>query len=191
MIKTYFPYEIERMTPKEIRKAYSYARKLANSRLKGMERNNLGGYGSFRFAKLEQIHADDVGQQLAEISYFLRDPRHTVAGAKEFRSNILDSLHEKPGFEDINESNFNEWTNYMDFMREKYGSKLFDSGDATDVFTEAERLDLPPNIIKHHFRMFMDNLDTIRNIDSIENASDPGRAIRFKDFKAAIQQAKR
>lgn len=190
-MKTYYPYQIERMTPAEARKAYSALRKNANRRLANLQKNDLGGYGAYRFPKLEQMHADDVGQELAEISQFMRDPRHTVRGAKEFRSNVLDSLHDKPGFEGVNESNFTQWTDYMDFMREKYGNKLFDSGDATDVFTEAERLDLPASIIKNHFNMFRNNLDVIRNIDSIENAKDPGRAIRFKDFKAAIEKVKK
>lgn len=185
-MKTYFPYQIERMSNREIRKAYSDLRKTANKRLANLEKNDLGGYGAFRFAKLEQIHADDVGQELAELSRFMRDPRHTVRGARSHRENILDALHEKPGFEDINESNFRAWTEYMDHLREKYGNKLFDSGDATDVFMEAERLDLPANIIKNHYNLFKNNLEEIRRIDKIENAKDPGRAIRLKDFKAAI-----
>lgn len=185
-MKTYFPYQIERMSNREIRKAYSDLRKTANKRLANLEKNNLGGYGAFRFAKLEQIHADDVGQELAELSRFMRDPRHTVRGARSHRDNILETLHEKPGFEDINESNFRAWTEYMDHLREKYGNKLFDSGDATDVFMEAERLDLPANIIKNHYNLFKNNLEEIRRIDKIENAKNPGRAIRLKDFKAAI-----
>lgn len=185
-MKTYFPYQIERMSNRDIRKAYSDLRKTANKRLANLEKNNLGGYGAFRFAKLEQIHADDVGQELAELSRFMRDPRHTVRGARSHRDNILDTLHEKPGFEDINESNFRAWTEYMDHLREKYGNKLFDSGDATDVFMEAERLDLPATIIKNHYNLFKNNLEEIRGIDKIENAKDPGRAIRLKDFKAAI-----
>ena len=185
-MKTYFPYQIERMSNRDIRKAYSDLRKTANKRLANLEKNNLGGYGAFRFAKLEQIHADDVGQELAELSRFMRDPRHTVRGARAHRDNILDTLHEKPGFEDINESNFRAWTEYMDHLREKYGNKLFDSGDATDVFMEAERLDLPANIIKNHYNLFKNNLEEIRRIDKIENAKNPGRAIRLKDFKAAI-----
>ena len=185
-MKTYFPYQIERMSNRDIRKAYSDLRKTANKRLANLEKNNLGGYGAFRFAKLEQIHADDVGQELAELSRFMRDPRHTVRGARSHRDNILETLHEKPGFEDINESNFRAWTEYMDHLREKYGNKLFDSGDATDVFMEAERLDLPANIIKNHYNLFKNNLEEIRRIDKIENARDPGRAIRLKDFKAAI-----
>lgn len=185
-MKTYFPYQIERMSNRDIRKAYSDLRKTANKRLANLEKNDLGGYGAFRFAKLEQIHADDVGQELAELSRFLRDPRHTVRGARSYRENILDALHKKPGFEDVNENNFRAWTEYMDHLREKYGNKLFDSGDATDVFMEAERLDLPANIIKYHYNLFKNNLEEIRRIDKIENAKDPGRAIRLKDFKAAI-----
>ena len=160
-MKTYFPYQIERMSNRDIRKAYSDLRKTANKRLANLEKNNLGGYGAFRFAKLEQIHADDVGQELAELSRFMRDPRHTVRGARSHRDNILDTLHEKPGFEDINESNFRAWTEYMDHLREKYGNKLFDSGDATDVFMEAERLDLPANIIKNHYNLFKNNLEAV------------------------------
>lgn len=189
-MKLYFPHEINNMSDSAIRKAYSYLRKMANRRLKNLEKNNLGGYGAFRYGKLEQMHPDEVGEALAEVSRFMRDPRHTVRGARAYKRNVLDVLHEKPGFESINEDNFRKWTDFMDYLREKYGNKLFDSGDATDVFTEAERLDLPANIIEKHFNLFRDNIDVIQNIDSITNSRNPGAQIRFTDFKNAIKAAK-
>ena len=191
MAQTFFPYQIENMTSGAIRKAYSALRKIANKRLANLEKNELGGFGSFRYGKLEQLHPDDVAQELAEVSRFLRDPRHTVRGARKFENQVIDTLHEKGGvFEDINAGNFRKWADFMDTLRDKYGNKLFDSGDATDVFSEAERLNLPDSIIKNHYRMFVENLETLRNIDSIENARNPGRAIRFTDFKNAIAKAK-
>lgn len=191
--QVYLPHEIEAMTPAEIRKAYSRLRKIANKRLANLEKNELGGFGSFRYGRLDQLYSDDVGEELAEISLFLRDPRHTVRGAKAWKRDVLDSLHANKGgiFDDINESNFQDWVKYMDHLRERYGNKLFDSGDATEVFLEAERLNLPDNIIKNHFNMFRENLESIRDIDTITNAKQPGKAIRFKDFKAAIEKAKR
>jgi len=189
----YLPHEIETMDPGEIRKAYSRLRKQANRRLANLEKNDLGGYGSFRYGRLDQMFDDDVAQELAEVSRFLRDPRHTVRGAKQWRSEMLESLHENKGgvFDDINESNFQDWVEYMDHLRDKYGNKLFDSGDATEVFIEAERLNLPDTIIRNHFNMFRKNLDTIRDIDSITNAKKPGATVRFTDFKNAIKKAKR
>jgi len=189
----YLPHEIETMDPGEIRKAYSRLRKQANRRLANLEKNDLGGYGSFRYGRLDQMFEDDVAQELAEVSRFLRDPRHTVRGAKQWRSEMLESLHENKGgvFDDINESNFQDWVEYMDHLRDKYGNKLFDSGDATEVFIEAERLNLPDTIIRNHFNMFRKNLDTIRDIDSITNAKKPGATVRFTDFKNAIKKAKR
>ena len=189
-MKIYLPHQIEAMSEGAIRKAYSALRKIANKRLTNLEKNNLGGFGSFRYGKLEQIHPEDVAQELAEVSRFLRDPRHTVRGAKAYRKNVIDVLHDKPGFEDINEANFREWTSYMDYLREKYGNKLFDSGDATDVFIEAERLNLPKSIIENHYTMFKNNIDVVQNIDSITNAKKPGAPIRFTDFKNAIEKAK-
>ena len=190
-MKTFFPYQIERMSDAAVRKAYTTLRKIANKRLANLEKNELGGFGSFRYGKLEQIHPDEVAQELAEVSRFLRDPRHTVRGARQFENQVIDTLHEKGGvFEDINAGNFRKWADFMDTLRDKYGNKLFDSGDATDVFSEAERLNLPDSIIKNHYRMFVENLETLRNIDSIENARNPGRAIRFTDFKNAIAKAK-
>ena len=190
-MKVYLPHQIENMNEGAIRKAYSALRKIANKRLANLEKNDLGGFGAYRFSTLDRIHPDEVGHELAEVSRFLRDPRHTVRGAKSFRSNVIDTLHEKPGFEDINAENFSEWANYMEYMREKYGNKLFDSGDATDVFLEAERLNLPKSIIEKHYTMFKNNLDVIQDIDSITNAKSPGKAIRFTDFKNAIEQAKK
>ena len=191
MAKLYFPHEIDNMDDKAVRKAYSALRKIANKRLKNLDKNDLGGYGAFRYSKLEQMHPDEVAQELAEVSRFLRDPRHTVRGAKSFRSNVIDALHDKPGFEDINEKNFQQWADYMDYLREKYGNKLFDSGDATDVFMEAERLNIPKWVMQSQYELFRNNLDVIQNISSITNEKHPGRAISNADFIRAVEQAKR
>lgn len=190
MARTYFPYQIEQMSEAEMRAAYSSLRKVANKRLARLQKAGLGSYGSFRYGRLDQIHPDDVAQELAEVSRFVRDQRTTVRGVKQFEKGVISTLQEKGGvFSDINQSNFRRWTEFMDDLRDKYGNKLFDSGDATDVFSEAERLNLPDNIIKNHYRMFVENIETIRNIDSIENERNPGKAIRFTDFKNAIKAA--
>ena len=192
MAKIYLPHQIEVMSDKAARKAYSELRKVANKRLARLEKADLGGYGAFRYATLDMIHPDDVKQELAEVSRFIRDPRHTVRGAKKYRSTVLDVLHSKyPNMQDVNESNFKEWANYMEFLRDRYKNKLFDSGDATDVFIEAERLNLPKSIIENHYTVFRNNIDVIKNIDSITNTKKPGAPIRFTDFKNAIEQAKK
>lgn len=191
MAQTYFPYQIEQMSEGAIRKAYSELRKVANKRLARLQKAGLGSYGSFRYGKLEQMHPDDVAEELADVSRFLRERRTTVRGAKAFQKNVVSTLQEKGGvFADINQQNFRKWTDFMDNLREKYGNKLFDSGDATDVFSEVERLNLPDSIIENHYKMFVDNIETIRDIGSIENAKNPGKAVRFTDFKNAIAKAK-
>jgi len=189
-MKLFTPAQIDRMEPAQIRREYSRLRGIANKRLGNLEKHNLSQYGAYRFGKLENMFEDEVASELAEVSRFLRDPKHTVRGAKEFRADVLNALAGKPGYEDIDESNFMDWVNFMDDMRDKYGNKLFDSGDATDVFTQSERLGLPANIARKHYNYFKKNIAKVEKIDFIENAKDPGAMIRLKDFKAAIEAIK-
>lgn len=194
-MKIYFPYQIDQMIAQgkmaEVRQAYAALRKNANRRIRNLNKHDLLIDDQKPFKGLRELSDDDVARELAEVSRFMRDPRHTVRGGKEFRAEVLESLHKKPGFKFVNEGNFKLWAKFMNKLREEYGNKLFDSGEGTDIFNDIERLDIPENIIEKHFDLFIDNVQYLKKIDKIENTKNPGRKMRLKDFKRAIEEAKK
>jgi len=184
------PHEIKAInesSPGLVNKYYSYARKIANRQIARLQKYGLTDRKPF--SKIADIKDGNVAGELAEVYRFFRDPRHTIAGAREYRQQVIDLLRERPAYRFINESNFNDWAAFMELMREKYGAHVFDSGASTDMFHEVERLNIPVDMIKKHFNLFMDNYEKLKAGDPIVNAKNPGRAIRFTDLKNAIKAA--
>ncbi len=184
------PHEIKAInetSPGLINKYYSYARKIANRQIARLQKHGLTTREPF--GTIKQVGYTKVPAELAEVYRFFRDPRHTIAGAREYRTDVLKQLHKRPGFRFINESNFNEWSEFMELMRERYEAQLYDSGDATDTFREIERLNIPVDMVKKHFNLVMDNIKKLAAGDPIVNAKNPGRSIRFTDLKNAIKAA--
>lgn len=168
MAQLFTPRMIEKALSKpggeaQLRKAYSELRKVANKRLQRLEEQDLGTYGSYRYPKLNEVADQDVPGLLADVSRYIRDPRHTVRGEKQFLDKEIAELH-KRGYDFINRSNIYDFFSYMEDMRQRYGSKVFDSGSVADAYNEAQRLRLPTNVLKKNFEAFMGQMDQIEKL---------------------------
>ena len=170
----------------DLRRAYSELRKIANKRLQRMEQQGLGSFGSYRFPKLSDLWDEDVPGALADVSRYLRDPRHTVRGEKKALDADIAKLHER-GYDFIDRSNIYKFYDFMEEKRQEVGSKVFDSGAAADVFNEAQRLKIPPKVLKKNFDYFLENLDRMEKINPIKT----NRAITFSDIKKKMERQKR
>lgn len=158
MAQLFFPFQIAGMATKAVKAAYSELRGIANKRLGRLEAQNLGTYGSYRFPSVKNLSDSQLRQQLAEVSRYVRDPRHTVRGEKAFMQNEIESLHNM-GYDWIDESNFREFTDYMDDLRDQYGAKAFDSGDAADVFSQGQKIGIDSDTLKKNFEYFAEHLE--------------------------------
>ena len=70
------------------------------------------------------------------------------------------------GYSDLvstNEDIYN-MIDYMDYLREQYGEKLFDSGDALDVLQEGQRLNIPPEKLRENYDLFASNIDKMEKL---------------------------
>ena len=164
MAKLYFPFQIHDMQPEEIRSAYIKLRKAANQRLTRMEKAGLGTKGAWRFPKVRDLNEEQLAKQLADASRYMRDVRHTVPGERKFMRDELKRLHKEYGFNWINESNFYDFTDFMDDLREQYGSKAFDSGDAADVFNNSQKIGIDPEVVKENFNYFAEHLAQLKRM---------------------------
>ena len=179
----YSPYQIERLTNKQIRQEYSKLRSTANKRLQRLQQAGLGERGSYRFPKIAGRSTEEIAADLADVSRFLRDERSTVTGEKKFVETELEMLHEK-GYDFVNRGNFYDFINFMEEKRQEVGGKIFDSGDAADVFNEGQRLNIPVNVLKKNFDYFAQNLSAMEKVQPIKT----DRTVRFSDIKRKMKR---
>lgn len=180
MSKIFLPVMIRDMGLKEVKAAYQQIRRAANYRLGSMQAHGLGTMGGFRFPKMSSLSESQLRAALAEASRYMRDPRHTVRGEREYIRRELESFRER-GIDFVDESNFYDFTNYMEDLRGRYGSRAFDSGDALDVYNNAQRIGIDTDTLKDNFEYFVEHQITLDRMKPARGSSGVTmRALRQK-----------
>ncbi len=164
------PNQTAKMSNAEINKAYSELRSIANKRLQRQQAAGLGTRAreGFRFPTLQQIRESSKYSEemmLNEVSKFLRSERTTVSGEKKFLNEFVETM-QSYGYGDLvtNPDEIYNMLEYMDYLREQYGDKMFDSGDALDVLQQAQRLNIPIDKVKENYDLFASNLSKMESL---------------------------
>ena len=171
-MKIFTPLDIKGMADSAVREAYASLRGVAQKRVGRMAAQGLGR-DLPSFPTTRGLTNEEARQQLAEVSRWIRQPAHTVRGYKRQRADMLDTFHEK-GYDWVDENNFEDFIQYMEELREEYGSKAFDSGDAADVYNNAQRIGIPTETVKKNFDYFashLEELDRMRPVRSDKGAT--------------------
>lgn len=158
-MKIFTPIDIAKMPANEVKEAFQHLKSVANKRIGRMQAQGLGRPMQ-RFGSMRGMSEEQMRQGLAEVSRWIREPSHTVRGYKSRRSEMLDAFHEK-GYDFVNEENYEDFIDYMEELREEYGSKVFDSSAAADVFGQTQRIGIDPDAVKKNFDYFADHLDEL------------------------------
>ena len=165
-VEWYTPYGISNLTDKQLRDEYTRMRDAAQKRVKRLATSEFSTsqaaqqYGR-GFAKLgtltvgtpktagpeeraiaRQATRKNIEAEFMRMSVFLRSPEVSVAGLRERRAHNIKMLREH-GYA-VNTRNYNKFVKFMERMREKYGSRIFDSDQAADIFSAGERAHLSP-----------------------------------------------
>ena len=174
-MKLYSPYQIHKMTDREINKAYSQLRSIANKRLQRQQAQGIGmrARTGFRFAKIADIMSsskDTVAAALADVSMFLRSERTTIKGEKaaiqQFQSVIGKNYPEL--VKDLDTTY--RTMEYLDKLREEYSDKVYDSGDVLDVLQQAENLNISEQVLQQNISIFFENKDKFLKIKTPKRA---------------------
>ena len=197
-MNVYKPLDVSAMNIYEVKKAYQSMRKAANKRIANIEKhgvkiqhygtawNKTGGLrmssrgDSYRFPAASTMTNEELRVALSDVSLWMRDPAHTVRGEAKEREFRIGLLHDK-GYDFVNDSNFYDFINYMDDLREQYSDKVFDSSAAADVFAQTQRIGIKPDTVKKDFDYFvehLDELDRMKPVRTEKGATMP--AIRRK-----------
>lgn len=190
MSKLFSPYQISKMSDAAIRSEYSRLRSIANKRLGRLQAQdlNLTARTGYRFPTIQQIQESSratVASELADVSKFLRDPRTTVTGEKRFLSNFKESMISN-GYGNLVETNEDVYNaiQLLDDIRQEHGDKLLPSNDILDVMSEAERLNIPSDMLAANIEMLSANIDKLERVTPTKG----GRAFSTSRMKSLIKK---
>lgn len=126
----------------ELRKEYTRLRGIANKRLTTFEKSEFTEsetyrYNRGRYVKLDEIkNKSELVDLLIDAKRFTTGERGSVTGQKRIRADYIASMQEK-GFDWVNESNYFEWLDFLQFVKEKVGYS-YDAEDIGKVFEESK-----------------------------------------------------
>ena len=190
--KLYTPFQLSKMSESAIRKAYSELRSVANKRLGRLEKQGLGktartGYKFPTIKEIEGSSRSTVASELADVSKFLRNPRTTVTGEKQFLADFREMMTEK-GYGDLvsDVDQIYKTIEFMEEIRETNSDKVLPSGDALDALQQAERLKIPMDKFKENIDMFVQHLDELEDIQPTKG----GRKFSSQRLNALIRKWK-
>lgn len=188
--KLYSPYQISNMSESAMRKAYSELRSIANKRLARLEKQGLGmtartGYKFPTIRNIEESSKATIASELADVSKFLRDPRTTVSGEKQFLNNFREMMTEK-GYSDLVETpdDIYKTLQFMEEIRDTNNNRLLPSGDVLDVLQQAERLKIPIDKLKDNIDIFVQHLDELEDVKPTKG----GRTFSSQRLNALIRK---
>lgn len=163
-------------TPKELRAEASRLRSIARKRLNRLSsagyeesatyQNNMNLYRSIR-----DLNDREVAAYLQDVYEFLDDPISTIKGYREYRTELIEALHQsdKPiDFSKINDENFDSFTRFMEHWRNQKLDREYDSTRIANLF-----ISLYPVMgnrteeIMTNFDQWLENEDRIKKLGGI------------------------
>lgn len=125
----YYPYRLEQIDERALRKEYTRLRKIANKRLNRLQaseykESNLAKEYAGGFALLADVK--DLPRELTQLARFVASERSSVTGLKRIDKQTIETLHEH-GYEFVNAKNVRQFGAFMEEMRQAGLSKLYSS----------------------------------------------------------------
>ena len=175
-LKSLKPVDVRNMSTKEMRSLYSNLRGVANKRIGRLAGSGMGQGLDF-FKTLKHIATGDFPALLMDVVKFVASDKNTVRGRRKEYNDFVEMMNEK-GYEGIvnNYEDFIKFTKYMDSLRERYSSKLFDSGNALDVFQQGQRLNISREKLIKHYDLFATNLDALEDVKPSKDGKEFSQA---------------
>ena len=125
----YYPYRLEQIDERALRKEYTRLRKIANKRLARLQASeykdsNLAKEYAGGFALLADVK--DLPRELTQLARFVASERSSVTGLKRIDKQTVETLQEH-GYEFVNAKNVRQFGAFMEEMRQAGLSKLYSS----------------------------------------------------------------
>ena len=162
----YTPYGIKNLTDRQLREEFTRMRDVAQKRVKRLIASEFKntevakqygkGFAEFRTlavktpkqagteerAIAQAMTRRNIEAEFMKMAVYLRSPELQLAGLRARRAENIKKFRAHGYL--VNNKNYFKFLEFMERMREKYGSKIFDSDQAADLFSAAERAKLTP-----------------------------------------------
>lgn len=125
----YYPYRLEQIDERALRKEYTRLRKIANKRLNRLQASeyketDLAKEYAGGFALLADVK--DLPRELTQLARFVASERSSVTGLKRIDKQTVETLQEH-GYSFVNTKNVRQFGAFMEEMRQAGLSKLYSS----------------------------------------------------------------
>ena len=125
----YYPYKLEQLDERALRKEYSRLREIANTRLKRLlaseyKETDLAKEYAGGFAILAEV--EDLPRELTKLARFVASERTSVTGLKRIEKQTISTLQQH-GYTFVNATNVGQFGAFMEEMRQAGYSKLYSS----------------------------------------------------------------
>lgn len=166
----YTPYYLGKEPIKEVRKLYSNFRAIVNkrlSRMKGTVYEKSDAYRKYHnyFGKLKGMSDKDIVYKTSQLARLMENNTSITTMKKKMKEDI-DSLRDN-GITEVDESNYFEFLDFMEAMRNAGYDKIYDSGDeGVTVFVSAMKHNLDPAEVARNFEDYLNNQQEIEEYAS-------------------------
>ena len=125
----YYPYRLEQMDERALRKEYTRLRKVANKRLARLQASKykdseLAKEYAGGFALLANVA--DLPRELTMLARFVASEKSSITGLKRIEKQTISTL-EQHGYTFVNTKNVGQFGAFMEEMRQAGYSKLYSS----------------------------------------------------------------
>ena len=125
----YYPYRLEQLDERALKKEYSRLREIANTRLKRLlaseyKETDLAKEYAGGFAILAEV--EDLPRELTTLARFVASERTSVTGLKRIDKQTISTLHQH-GYTFVNAKNVGQFGAFMEEMRQAGLSKIYSS----------------------------------------------------------------
>ena len=137
----YYPYRLEQIDERALRKEYTRLRKIANKRLARLQASEYKETGLAKeyaggFALLADV--EDLPRELTMLARFVASEKSSVTGLKRIDKQTISTLHEH-GYSFVNAKNVRQFGAFMEEMRQAGYSKLYSSEFLAEWWSEKSK----------------------------------------------------
>lgn len=137
----YYPYRLEQLDERALRKEYSRLREIANRRLNRLQASeyketDLAKEYAGGFAILAEV--EDLPRELTALARFVASERTSVTGLKRIEKQTISTLQQH-GYTFVNAGNVGQFGAFMEEMRQAGYSKLYSSEFLANWWSEKGR----------------------------------------------------
>ena len=140
----YYPYRLEQIDERALRKEYTRLRNIANKRLNSLQASeyketDIAKEYAGGFALLADV--EDLPRELTKLARFVASERSSVTGLKRIEKQTIETLQEH-GYTFVNTKNVRQFGAFMEEMRQAGLSKLYSSEFIATWWSEQARSEL-------------------------------------------------